>query len=304
MWSLHLVLSLRHRWVSDLLRVKHSTAMTIGGPLFVLRWWGGLCPCLEKEEDKNARLAVQHLHNCTIAWKRSAKNGTASTGSRLLSFFQSSTAAASSSSSSRPITSSDADGVVVSKLLVRDDANGEPELFVDPQSHAADPIQTPLDGSSPSFSNVEAAPATVGYKLHVLLRRVDRVCLEGDNVRLLARKVDRDQPPKELLRFSLDGTAADTQMRNLTVHHLSVLVEWERQRRRTAGYHESEDDDDDENQPNFLAARAHKAAHFAKRELEMQQTKREREKRKAKFVQESGGLKYTALAMASRGESA
>ena len=97
--------------------------------------------------------------------------------------------------------------------------------------------------------------------------------------------------------------------RNLLVHNLSVLVEWERQRRRACGdLNEHGDflDDDDENEDgngsgdNFLQARAKKAAHFATRELEMRETKREREKRKAKLVAESGGLKYTALAMANR----
>jgi hypothetical protein len=88
-----------------------------------------------------------------------------------------------------------------------------------------------------------------------------------------------------------------------------VLVEWERQRRIAAGLGDDggdceDDGDEDADRPNFLAARAHKAAHFARRELEMRETRREREKRKARLVQEAGGLRYTALAMAGRGESA
>ena len=80
-------------------------------------------------------------------------------------------------------------------------------------------------------------------------------------------------------------------------------MEWERQRRVQNNVDELDDDDNNNNHPNFLQARAQKAAHFAKRELELQQTKRDREKRKAKLVAESGGLKYTALAMAGRSES-
>mmetsp|Transcript_8321 Transcript_8321/g.12371 ORF Transcript_8321/g.12371 Transcript_8321/m.12371 type:complete len:222 (-) Transcript_8321:193-858(-) len=51
---------------------------------------------------------------------------------------------------------------------------------------------------------------------------------------------------------------------------------------------------------NILKARAQRAAHFAKQEIEMKQRKREREARKAKYVKDAGGLKYTALAMANR----
>jgi hypothetical protein len=117
-------------------------------------------------------------------------------------------------------------------------------------------------------------------------------------------KNKQKQAPKELLRFSVlqdttDGEiiAVPSDQRNLMVHHLSVLVEWERQRRAANG--DDDWDEDEEDQPNFLQARAQKAAHFANREIEMQQTKRDRDKRKAKLVAESGGLKYTALAMAN-----
>ncbi len=88
----------------------------------------------------------------------------------------------------------------------------------------------------------------------------------------------------------------------MVVHHLMVLSEWERQRRaslKAVDAYES-DDDDEEDVPNFLTRRAQKATHFARREIELQQTKRDREKRKSKLIQETGGLKYTALAMANR----
>lgn len=65
-----------------------------------------------------------------------------------------------------------------------------------------------------------------------------------------------------------------------------------------------ETDDDSESSSssggNIIKSRAKRAAHFAKQEIEMKQRKREREARKAKYVKEAGGLKYTALAMASR----
>lgn len=45
---------------------------------------------------------------------------------------------------------------------------------------------------------------------------------------------------------------------------------------------------------------AQKMKHFAQREIELKKMKRERDERKAKYVKESGGLKYTAIAMANR----
>lgn len=101
---------------------------------------------------------------------------------------------------------------------------------------------------------------------------------------------------------------ATNEDRNLLVHYLSVLIEWERQRRRAAGY-TAEDDDDDEDDEHgasmvgaagsFFSSRAQQAAHLARREVEMQQVKRQREQRKAQLLQDSGGLKFTALAMAA-----
>jgi hypothetical protein len=131
--------------------------------------------------------------------------------------------------------------------------------------------------------------------------------------------------PQELLRFAVvlpsspqsttttttTTTSVDaalpTDARNMLIHHWMVLVEWERQRRiqvvkNSISMPQDEDDESDDDgagTPNFLVVRAQKAAHFAQREIELQRTKREREQRKAKLIQEAGGLKYTAIAMAN-----
>ena len=98
---------------------------------------------------------------------------------------------------------------------------------------------------------------------------------------------DEKKMTKEAARISF--TSSDD--RDAVCHDITVLAEWQKNR-----------------QPNMeedipaagLKQRAMKAAHFAKRELEMRETKRSREQRKAKYIQESGGLKYTAVAMANR----
>lgn len=45
---------------------------------------------------------------------------------------------------------------------------------------------------------------------------------------------------------------------------------------------------------------AQRQRHLAKRAIEMQQTKKEAEARKARYLKETGGMQYTAVAMANR----
>jgi len=82
--------------------------------------------------------------------------------------------------------------------------------------------------------------------------------------------------------------------RNAASLDLKVLVEWNKHR---------QPDVEEDLPATGLRQRAKKAAHFAKREIEMREKKRDREKRKAEHMQSmaSGGLKYTAMAMANQG---
>lgn len=119
---------------------------------------------------------------------------------------------------------------------------------------------------------------------------------------------------KELLRFDLlSSSKTDDEMSDLRdefIDRVMILIEWERRRFLLRHSHVSGDDNDettltqetDEDGEPIYKNIAQRAAHFAKRELEMAQTKRERESRKAKYMTSSGGLKYTALAMASRAD--
>ncbi|KAL3806653.1 hypothetical protein ACHAXA_007994, partial [Cyclostephanos tholiformis] len=110
-----------------------------------------------------------------------------------------------------------------------------------------------------------------------------------------------------------------------TMRHLISLMDWEKRRRdyiTTLGVDDAdvdvddnddddvdEYDDDDNTTPSsprsigrkgVIAEQAQKIKHFAQREIEMQRLKKERESRKARYVKEAGGLKYTAIAMANR----
>lgn len=259
------------------------------GPLFQLQWLGLVCPCFQKEEDRNARQALGFVSGRRILWTKSAGNGSGFSLGKLFAF-------SSPSSTGNNKDNRTPSGPQRALLRLGDNDEGQPEIVVIPLGTAAS------DGDE-SDTIPSSAPS---MELHIKLSRVDKVSLDGEEIVLMARPVKSSSssnrtPPKELLRLSLldaSNGPVKQEERNLFMHHMAVLVEWERQRRDPY-----DDDDDDDDEPNFLQARAQKAKHFAQRELEMQTTKREREKRKAKFVAESGGLKYTALAMAGRSDS-
>lgn len=264
-------------------------------PLSALYWFGFL-RCAVSEEDVNARQALlffqEHAH---VLWK-TGKRRNSSPKALFQSLFSKDNSQAESSSSS---SSSEAQAKL---LLNDDDESSDPQLFLEPLPNQS-----------------------ISYSLGIALRRVDKLVLEENDIVLLAKppklrqKGGEQQPPKELLRFVLlqstnsseatpDADAsngpqpASDELRNLAFHHLSVLVEWERQRRLNDD-NIVDDDDDDENASNFLTARAQKAAYFCQRELELQQKTKSRQERKDELLRQSGGLKYTAIAMANNSSS-
>jgi hypothetical protein len=99
-----------------------------------------------------------------------------------------------------------------------------------------------------------------------------------------------------------DGIDADECTTNEVYDNLQILFDWEkcRQEALLAQGITEEDQYPSQTSSNVLTDKAKKIQHFAQREIELQKIKREREARKAKYVKEAGGLKYTAIAMANR----
>jgi hypothetical protein len=136
----------------------------------------------------------------------------------------------------------------------------------------------------------------------------------------------KNQPSNNTIKNEFVFVSTDT--RNTMVHYWMVLVEWERQRRlksktssasttttnttsngttRVSSAIDDVDSDSEEtddmhhpNSGNFITRHTQRIQHYAQREIELQRTKRQREERKAQLLsQTNGGLKYTALAMAT-----
>ena len=164
-------------------------------------------------------------------------------------------------------------------------------------------------------------------KKRVPLRMIKTVRLEGSGIDVIldnndtVLKFDVLKPLQLSLNEENDeeeGPAnfedEDDATRNDIMVKLLLLVEWERRRQTrllTLGIAEDESTDDVDDLDNdggsssprrggMIADQARKVQHFAQREIEMKKQKRDREARKAKYVQGAGGLKYTAIAMANR----
>jgi hypothetical protein len=124
----------------------------------------------------------------------------------------------------------------------------------------------------------------------------------------------------ELLRFEVrenkdDMAAADVDRRNEILEYIRIMVNWDKRRRSEI---EEEDEgetvQEDENEENDgvekgtrnisvdkkILGPSGKDKHFEEREIELQNRRREREQRKARYLKESGGLKYTAIIMANK----
>ena len=161
--------------------------------------------------------------------------------------------------------------------------NGEPypELQICPQKTQIQPIGGNDDCGEPLKQN-----SAMSFQLDIPLHHIQRI--ESVNTTMVviytkdvhAMDEKKAESEKEAARVSF----LSSDDRDSASLDLKVLVEWNKQRQPEI----------EEDMPAAgLRQRAKKAAHFAKREIEMREKKRDREKRKAGHMQgmSSGGLK-------------
>jgi len=226
---------------------------SIGGPLFILRWKGTICPCLESSSDASARRALTELTGLKVKWHRKGVTRTIS------SWF-----------GSKDTSSKDA----VDSVLGWVDTEKGPELQIQPQQGG-----TGVEGEI-------SLKQSAGYMKTVLLSKIEKVNVQEKVIMLQSSKGE-----------DLVSIEVVSKEPSLVKEWFIHMIEWDGRRQAAIPEEDREIEDPGMN-------RAQKAAHFAKREIELQQTKRDREKRKAKLVKETGGLKYTAIAMANRTDDA
>ena len=282
-------------------------------PLLTLKLLGSICPCLEKEDDGTARRAAWSLSSVHVRWHKGENNlseNNNNSASVLMSGFvkgifggsSSSTDGGSGGSSDKSYESIDG------CTLTIEDAKGGPQLIMSPPpSRAIGKKRVPLRMiktvrlAAPSRSSSSSG-------IEVILDNND-VVLRFDVLKSMQfSEEDIDE------EHNIQVEDADDVTRDDTLVQLQILVEWERRRQAhliTLGVDEPAEDIDQINDNDgqsssspkrggMIADKARKVQHFAQREIEMQKQKRDRESRKAKYVKEAGGLKYTAIAMANR----
>eukprot|EP00581_Thalassiosira_minuscula_P012254 CAMPEP_0183717634 /NCGR_PEP_ID=MMETSP0737-20130205/11198_1 /TAXON_ID=385413 /ORGANISM="Thalassiosira miniscula, Strain CCMP1093" /LENGTH=313 /DNA_ID=CAMNT_0025947107 /DNA_START=92 /DNA_END=1033 /DNA_ORIENTATION=+ len=305
-------------------------------PLLTLKLLGSLCPCLEKSDDGPARHAAWALSSVPIRWHRRLRSASSSGGdggggggggflSGISGMF-----GGSSSGGGGALGGGDTyDPVEGATLTVVDATSGNPQLVASHPSHKKKCIPLKIIKhararkggiiSMASRSGIEIIDATGRELLRFdVLKSPSSSMPKGG-------ETEDDEEGWETTSASSSSNDnvedAEESARDDIIDQLELLIEWERRRQAyivTLGedevegnaeeeYVEEYDDEDEEGGPSTprrkkgaIAEKAQQIKHFAQREIELKKMKKEREDRKAKYVKEAGGLKYTAIAMANR----
>lgn len=263
----------------------------------------GFFPCCQNEEDKSARDSLKQINTvgARIIWHR-RQNRLVENVKATFSFF-------GGGAKKKNAQDDDSSPLVKAYFKLQDNNDGIPEIVVAKRSlllasSNGDGVFDDNDSDFDLGMDDPEAPSKKSTKkkagkepqIQITLKRIHTVVpFEEDMVILNILEPDGSKTT-EWVKFALD--AQDRGTRNMFVHNLQVLMEWDRVRRNATGELEY----DETSAASTLKARAQKAKYRVERELEMKQTRRQREERKAKYVSESGGLKFTALAMARNAE--
>lgn len=260
--------------------------MLTAGPIMKLRF-GMFLFCCEKEEDRHARTALTDLNRVgsRVDWHTGPSKVEQASGfvKKLFGSQTQHTDVKPPTPAQMVIVDATSDNV--------NEGNPFPELQIKPLPQLG-PEGSEEDGGGRKGLGGLMRQNTLGYQLDIPLHRIVSVDkIEPTMLAIISKDIhstDEKRPNKEAARISFQ-TSDD---RDSVCIDLKVLVEWNKQR---------QPDVEEELPGDGIRVRAQKAAHFAKREMEMRETKRSREQRKAKFMEGNTGLKYTAMAMARQG---
>ena len=243
--------------------------------------------CCENEEDRHARASLNELHKLGIRvdWHTGTSKAEQASGfvKKLFGGQKQHTDAKPPTPAQMVILDTTSDNV--------NEGNPFPTLQLKPLPRLSEEDGNDGEGTGARGLGGLMRQNAMSYQLDIPLHRivsVDKV--EPTILSILSKDVhstDEKRPNKEAARISF-RTSDD---RDSVCINLKVLVEWNKQRQPEV---------EEELPVDGIRARAQKAAHFAKRELELRETKRSREQRKAKFMEGKTGLKYTAIAMANQ----
>merc|ERR1712150_136047 len=305
--------------------LRNMTEYMCIGPLTKLRYIGAICPCLLSEEDLQARKSYKKLSSMLskrITYYKPPPKSQSENDNDNKSFLGSLAAGFLGGSSSNKSTSNATydhwEKIESSINLTQGFRNSiaiEITLSKDLEKESESSEYSDEDEDSETIAlqkNNHNNSIIIPFQKVGLINSANassNVFGNSDNSSMIIiyGKQSQHNPSgkgDELLRFALNEKVNRVEFIDLIMN----LIHWDRNRTK---YMEDEEDtnnkdggeksekDGAKDKKGFLKNKAEKAAYFAKRELEMQTLKREREQRKQKYLKDTGGLKYTAIAMAN-----
>ena len=286
------------------------------GPLITLRIKATICPCLTAPKESTANEAATALSNLPIQFciGQSSESGSKGVGNFVTNLFKSAT---------NVVAVSDGKIFIRGRLKVIDSIQGPTLRFEaeDSSSTSSNENNLECDNDNGHVSNESRDCEPDNKNATIPLGRIGDVepyasFLASSNVGLIIYKKKKNGSTRnedggkvELIRFHIlssstfdddDAQIAGADIRDDILDQLNMLLEWDRERRKSQPTDDEDEEDDDQTTGNGLTQRALKAKYFFQKEIEMKKQAKDRESRKARYMKDSGGLKYTALAMANR----
>jgi len=239
-------------------------------PLLLAKIKVKICSCLASEEDIAAMNALQSLNGTLIEYYEISSENESKGGGmgRLVSGLFSTNSTSFGPSKGAELSICDSIGGPILKIDFEESDN-------DTGSETRKLPLKKIGGISPNDSFMSSASGICIY----------------------SKKKNENGESGELCRFNLKTLSGDD--RDEVIAFMNTVKRWNEKRSIKANEDET-DEDDDVQQKIGLGQTALKMKHFAEREIELSKQKRDRESRKARYLKDSGGLKYTAIAMANR----
>jgi len=289
----------------------------LGRPILTLKIKSMFSPCFTTQQDNTAMGSIKILSDTTITYhdtsNESKVSAAASSVGKLVSGFFGNRSK-NNNGNSNSNSDDPGDGTTSTKkgptatMTVVDTIRG-PALSIEYRiSLTLDDDDNDDDDAADNNVDENKAipkPKTMTLKRIGEIAPNDSFMSSSSSISLYSKKKHKNDEHRELCRIDLMdamGNDLGSDERDEVIEALNLLIQWDGERRASQPHDEDEeyDDEDEDEGRSSLGQRALKMKHFATREIELKRVTKDREDRKARYLKDSKGLKYTAIAMANR----
>ena len=280
----------------------------LGRPILTLKIKSMISPCFTTQQDNTAMDSINTLSNITITYHDTFNESKVAAAASGVGKLVSGLFGGKNSNNNK--NNNDTDGATSTKkepkatMTVVDTIRG-PVLSIEYiRAAALDDNDDDDDNDNVDENKAVPKPKTITLKCIGEITPNDSFMSSSSGISLYSKKKHKHDEQKELCRIDLMDTMGNdlgSDERDEVIEALKMLIQWDTERRASQPHDEAEDDEEDEGEGrSSLGQRALKMKHFATREIELKKVKKDREDRKARYLKDSGGLRYTAIAMANR----